>query len=436
MINIELEKEILKYIDTLKNRIIWNKLPKEYEYYLLQRYNDNSSTELKLCLKESYLRIKNNINEIPKCPICGNPLKFFGNKYVIYYVSCGNKICSNKIRNLKSRKTKLERYGDVNYNNKEKQKQTCLERYGDVNYNNREKQKQTCIERYGVSSYAKTTECKNKIKQTCLERYGVINGGCSEQALEKIKNTFKEKYGVEYSWKIPGVSDKSKQTKLKRYGNEYFTNPEKVKQTCLEKYGVDNGFKTKEAQEKYRQTCLNNWGVDHNWKIPGEHDLTHTPEALEKKKLTSLKNWGTEHPHQCKEIIDKVNNTKQKNNSFNISKSEELSYKLLKEKYPDIIKQYKSKLYPFNCDFYIPSLDLYIECNYHWTHGGHPYNINNNEDKILLEKWENKNTKYYLGAIYTWTIRDVNKRNIAKQNNLNYIEFWNITELKKWLKLI
>ena len=35
--------------------------------------------------------------------------------------------------------------------------------------------------------------------------------------------------------------------------------------------------------------------------------------------------------------------------------------------------------------------------------------------------------------LYTWTIRDVNKRNIAKQNNLNYIEFWNINELKEWL---
>ena len=28
--------------------------------------------------------------------------------------------------------------------------------------------------------------------------------------------------------------------------------------------------------------------------------------------------------------------------------------------------------YPFACDFYISSLDLFIECNYHWTHGGKP----------------------------------------------------------------
>lgn len=35
--------------------------------------------------------------------------------------------------------------------------------------------------------------------------------------------------------------------------------------------------------------------------------------------------------------------------------------------------------------------------------------------------------------IYTWTILDAKKRNIAQQNNLNYIEFWNINEVKEWI---
>jgi hypothetical protein len=125
--------------------------------------------------------------------------------------------------------------------------------------------------------------------------------------------------------------------------------------------------------------------------------------------------------------------TKKKNNTFNSSSTENKSYLILKEKYIDVIKQYKSELYPFICDFYIPSLDLYIECNYHWTHGSHPYDKNNKEDQILLEKWKTKNTKYYNAAIHTWTIRDVNKRNIAKQNNLNYKEFYSILELITYL---
>ena len=105
----------------------------------------------------------------------------------------------------------------------------------------------------------------------------------------------------------------------------------------------------------------------------------------------------------------------------------------MKEIFSDIIRQYRSELYPFSCDFYIPTEDLYIECNYTWTHGGKPYE-GTKEDNIKLNKWKEKNTKFYNNAIYTWTDLDVRKRNIVKQNNLNFIEFWDINELKEWLK--
>ena len=84
------------------------------------------------------------------------------------------------------------------------------------------------------------------------------------------------------------------------------------------------------------------------------------------------------------------------------------------------------------CDFYIPSLDLYIECNYHWTHGCHPY-LGTQDDLKLIEYWKSKNTQYYNNAINCWSIRDVHKRNIAKQNNLNYKEFFTILDLQNWL---
>ena len=119
--------------------------------------------------------------------------------------------------------------------------------------------------------------------------------------------------------------------------------------------------------------------------------------------------------------------------SFNKSSKEDESYEILCKKWQDTKRQYKSEKYPFDCDFYIPSLDLYIECNYHWTHGGKPYE-ETEEDLAKVEKWKNKNTKYYDNAISTWTIRDVNKRKIAKENKLNWIEFFSILELNEWLK--
>lgn len=130
------------------------------------------------------------------------------------------------------------------------------------------------------------------------------------------------------------------------------------------------------------------------------------------------------------EFKEKRFNTLVKNNSFNKSIPEEKSYILLKEKYPDVLRQYKSTVYPYHCDFYIPSLDLYIECNYHWTHGGHPYDPLNSEDIKKYNKWK---TIYNFKYCETWTIRDVKKRNTAKQNNLNWLEFFSIQELKDWL---
>lgn len=123
---------------------------------------------------------------------------------------------------------------------------------------------------------------------------------------------------------------------------------------------------------------------------------------------------------------------KKEHNTFNKSFAENKSYDLLKEKYINIIRQYKSTEYPFACDFYIPEINTYIECNYFWTHGGKPFE-NTEDDNIKLQKWIEKNKKFYDNAIITWTIRDVNKRKIAKENNLNFIEFFSIFELQKWL---
>lgn len=127
-----------------------------------------------------------------------------------------------------------------------------------------------------------------------------------------------------------------------------------------------------------------------------------------------------------KQFLSKRYNTMKKNNSFNKSVAEEQYYEYLLSIYSkdDIIRQYKSIKYPFVCDFYIKSEDKYIECNFNWTHGPHPYDENNNEDIQLLEKWKSKSTgkDYYSQAIYVWTDLDVRKRQIASQNKLN-IEF-------------
>lgn len=104
----------------------------------------------------------------------------------------------------------------------------------------------------------------------------------------------------------------------------------------------------------------------------------------------------------------------------------------LKEFYPNIERQHKDELYPYACDFYIPELKLYIEIQGNWTHGKHPFNKNDINDINIVELWKNKNTNFYIEAIYNWTIRDVVKRETAQKNSLNYLEVFstNIDECK------
>ena len=284
-------------------------------------------------------------------------------------------------------------------------------------------------------SYSKTCgspkclakECQKRREETNFERYGYSCQFGNKEILDKAKQTIISKYNVDNVFKLKEIREKSYKTKLEKYGNKHYHNQEKIKQTCLERYNSTSPLGNKEIWEQTRKHTIEKYGAAYN---------------KEKYNDTMLTKYGVKWFTQTKKLIDaaqskeakeKQYKTKKKNNSFNTSKIESKSYIFLKNKYPDVINQYKSDLYPFNCDFYIPSLDLYIECNYHWTHGGHPYNENNKNDIETLNKWKEKDTKFYANAITTWTIRDVNKRNIAKQNKLNYIEFWNIEELKIWI---
>ena len=45
----------------------------------------------------------------------------------------------------------------------------------------------------------------------------------------------------------------------------------------------------------------------------------------------------------------------------------------------DVKTEYKEERYPYHCDVYIPSKDLFIELNLFFTHGGHPYSASRSQ---------------------------------------------------------
>lgn len=406
------DQEILSYFLKSNGHVNVQRLTnisEEYKEYLVNRYTDSQS------LRETIKRIQYNIEVRPVCVICGKPVKFLnGKKNQLFNKTCC-KEHANMLDGITVKKVLKDIYNDVDKKQEinNKIRETCLLKYGDEHYSNRIKAKETCLQRYGVTSPLKSEIFKQKSKETCLQKYGVEYTGQIPEKIEKTHKACLEKYGVDSVFKVQKFRNQSLDTCIKKYAsNEDDINSivnigqlkyvkDKIKNTCLEKYGVENPMQTQYYKNLISSILSSN------------------------------------------EIQEKIYNTKLLNNSFNISYQEDVCFDLLKGKYSDCIRQYKSELYPFNCDFYIPSLDLYIEYNGSHYHHYHPFDINDDNDinelNRLKEKAENSNAhkngkkSQYDNIIYTWTILDLKKRNIAQQNNLNYIEFWNINEVKEWI---
>ena len=94
----------------------------------------------------------------------------------------------------KSEQTCLDKFGVKNpYQAEEikmKSTQTKLERYGNPNYNNREKAAQTCLDKFGFTSAAKLQEIKDKTAKTNNEKYGVLS-------ILKLKSTIEKSHTSE-----------------------------------------------------------------------------------------------------------------------------------------------------------------------------------------------------------------------------------------------
>lgn len=232
--------------------------------------------------------------------------------------------------------------------------------------------------------------------------------------VENYKKSCIEKYGYETPMLSEEVKNKIKQTSLKKYGTEHFTQSEIFKQHFKEKYnGATFNFLREDIKEKRKETNKIKYGGISPFSSIDVRSKINFKEALEK---------GIE--------------TKRKNKSFNSSKIQDKIKDYLFEKYLYVECEYKdNKRYPFHVDFYIPSLDIFVEVQAHWTHNSHPYNKNDENDRNKLNEWLEcaKTSKFYENAVSTWSVRDVEKRNTAKENNLNYFEFFG-NDLNKFIE--
>lgn len=245
----------------------------------------------------------------------------------------------------------------------------CCKKCSNSSIKKIEDTKHTNNTKFGGNAPACSSVVQNKMQSTCIERYGVENAMQNSEIKKKTCDTHIERYGGQ--------------------GNGSKVLLEKHKKTCLEKYGVKNGMQSNYIKTKVKQNNLCKYGVEHI------------------AQLQSTKNIVIE--------------TKREHKTFNTSNIEEQFAQFLDSQCTQYIRQYSSELYPFNCDFYIPKYNLYIEINAMWTHNTHPYDKNSIEDALECKKWKSKKSAFYKNAIEVWTVSDPKKLAFAKKNRLNYL---------------
>ena len=362
--------------------------------YLNSRYNDSD------CMTETIRRIKYKLEERPVCKWCGGHVSFNGyHKGSMHYSACCCSSCHAKYT-------------------KDKRFETNIKKYGRKNFGSAEKVKEYWINHYGVDNPAKTDFVKKKMRETNLRKYGFNCSSKSEIVKEKIKQTCLKKYGVEYTGQIEEAKEKSKKTCLEKYGSEYYIGSkdrlEKTIEFSKQNYNVDWFTKSEEIKNKAKETMLRRYGVEYSMQI-----------SKNKEYMSYLMS--------SYEMQERRYDTMKRNHTFNSSSTEEELFLYIKSRFPKVIRQYKDKnRYPYFCDFYIPELDYFIELQGYYTHGKHPFDPNSNEDLQLIEYYKKKYGED-CQPITIWSIKDVEKRNCAKRNHLNFKEVWSLEDGKNFV---
>lgn len=369
----------------------------------------------------------------------------------------------------KRKETMRQKYGTDSWAKSDDAKLLQQQGEGPWSVTARKKAAETNIEKFGAKTWAESDVGRDEARRRCSDlevRQHMSEIASSPEVREKVKQTSLSRFGAEH-W---AKSDEGKarlhemfstaEVRLQR--RQLMLSPEvrqKIEETGLRKYGVpyywqsDEGrarlrelLMSEEVMEKTRQTNLARYGSE-TWQSSdvGKRALA-SEEVLSKRRATCMERYGAESWSESEEgrkflgsseTLQKIHDSKIENGTYGRSAPEELLYSMLCEHFSvdDIRRQYNTDdRYPWSCDFYIVSRDLFIELNAYWSHGFHWFDKNNDADLEKLQLWMSKSSSGYEDAIMNWTVNDVAKREAARNHRLNYVVFWrnDLKDAKDW----
>lgn len=275
----------------------------------------------------------------------------------------------------KTRATNLRRYGYTNANKRPFMRKHMSEVMKKNASMIAAKSRKTCLGKYGVEYYGQIAEARKAQSERMRANLDVF--------MSKSRASMLKRYGVKYSWESAALRGKAQATMRERYGSTCYVQSDEYKER------LDS------IMDKVRQTNMSRYGAP-------------------------VYTQSDEYKQNVDDIQSRIIATKRQNGVLNTSTVE----KHVKG-FDDFESQYNNdSRYPYLCDFYDKDRDLFIEVNASWTHGYHWYDVEN--DANAFKKWNAKSKKsdYYVNALEVFTKRDVEKRECARANNLNYVTLW------------
>ena len=434
----------------------------KYDYSEMEYVNQSTKVKIICPMHGPFFRTPTYHMHGGDCPVCAKERSMAGCR----------KPMSEEAKE-KRRKTNLERYGATTFAGSQAARDLHAQGLGCWTKESRKKAAETCMKHFGAKTWAeseegiarakavraseevrkkmsecaKSPEARAHYKETSMAHCGVEHWTQSEQGRQRLHEMFstdEERLARSERMLSPEVRAKIEATSMARYGVPYYWQSEqgrvrlkellnseevieKTKQTNLLRYGCETWQGSEEGRAKMASEDVRNRTEQTNYERYGAKTWSNTDAG---KQIMSEK-------ISSDEIQRKMIKTKRCNGTISDSQPERDAYALLAEKFgeDDVVAQYRCDRYPFKCDFYIKSLDLFIELNAYWMHGGHWFDADNPDDLERLQFWLSSPKPSYERAVYVWTVNDLEKRDMAKKCNLNYIVFWDndLADMKAWV---
>lgn len=373
---------------------------------------------------------------VKKCKICYQDFETGKHKQKI---NCSKECLSIHMNNIKADRLQKSRDGMIKKHGVDHPskligfsdlvKKTKKDRYGDENYNNRDKSKETLLGLYGVENVMQLDETRDLSKKTKKDRHGDENFNNRE----KSKKTIKEKFGVDHHLQLKEIFNKQIKTNKEKNGVEFNVLSEISKKNKFkvmnDKYGSDYYFSSIEYLKETREEkilrlkeILNKRNLFVSDKFEDEYDkirdvdddgkITYKKYEIECKSCRSIfKSRVVSTALICRKCypIESGSIIQREMRDFLISLNINFT-----ENDRVIIK-------PHELDFYIENNSLAIELNGNYYHSELSGNKSKQYHVLKTEKCENKKVK----LIHVFEDEWILKKDIVKsriKNNLGFTE--------------